>query len=298
MKKNFLGNSTILVTGSKGQLGSELQALHQQYKKYNWLFTDKEELDIMDEESVQHFFHQHKIDWVINTAAYTAVDKAETEKELAYLVNADAVKFLAKASHQHHAKFIQVSTDYVFDGNKNIPYVETDKPNPTSVYGASKLLGEQYAIQENPNSIIIRTSWVYSEYGKNFVKTMIRLMQEKGKISVVNDQYGSPTYASDLAKAIVYVIDYCEKNQQVYSGIYHYTNRGIINWYDFAVAIKEITKSNCSIESISTAQYPTPAKRPTYSALDTSKICHIFTLEVPNWKESLRKCIQKLHFNL
>lgn len=285
---------TILITGSKGQLGSELQALHHQYKNYNWLFMDKEELDITDEKAVQDFFAQHKINWVINAAAYTAVDKAETEKDLAYLVNADAVKFLAKSSHQYHAKFIHISTDYVFDGNKNIPYVETDKPNPTSVYGASKLLGEQYALQENPDSIIIRTSWVYSEYGKNFVKTMIRLMKEKEKIGVVNDQYGSPTYAADLAKAIMETIDYCEKNQQKYSGIYHYCNTSIITWYDFAIAIKELIKSNCIVEGIPTEQYPTPAKRPIYSVLATNKICSNFAIKIPNWENSLWCCLQKL----
>lgn len=285
---------TILVTGSKGQLGSELQALHQQYKNYNWLFTDKEELDITDEKTVEEFFAQHKIDWIINAAAYTAVDKAETEKDVAYLVNADAVKFLAKASHKHHAKFIHISTDYVFDGTHNKPYIETDKTNPQSIYGASKLLGEQYALQENPDSIIIRTSWVYSEYGKNFVKTMMRLMQEKDKIGVVNDQFGSPTYASDLAKAIVTIIDYCEKNQQIYSGIYHYCNTGIITWYDFAIAIKELIKSNCIVETISTDQYPTPANRPPYSVLDTQKICRTFALQIPNWEGGLKNCIQKI----
>ena len=285
----------ILITGSKGQVGSELQALHLQYPLYKWVFTDKEELDITDAQAVQQCIKQHKPTWIINAAAYTAVDKAETEQTLAYALNADAVKNLAQAAYQHNAAFIHISTDYVFDGKNKIPYTETDTPNPNSVYGASKLLGEQYAIAEKPSSIIIRTSWVYSEYGKNFVKTMMRLMQEKDKISIVNDQQGCPTYAADLAKAIINVIVCCDTKNTMPSGIYHYCNTGIITWYDFAVAIKAMIKSNCDIEAISTEQYPTPAKRPVYSALDAIKICCTFALQIPYWKDSLQKCIQKIY---
>ena len=285
----------ILITGSKGQVGSELQAVHLQYPLYKWIFTDKEELDITDAQAVQQCIKQHKPTWIINAAAYTAVDKAETEQTLAYALNADAVKNLAQAAYQYNAAFIHISTDYVFDGKNKIPYTETDTPNPNSVYGASKLLGEQYAIAENPSSIIIRTSWLYSEYGKNFVKTMMRLMQEKDKISIVNDQQGCPTYAADLAKAIINVIVCCDTKNTMPSGIYHYCNTGIITWYDFAVAIKAMIKSNCDIEAISTEQYSTPAKRPVYSALDTSKICCTFALQIPYWKDSLQKCIQKIY---
>ncbi len=283
----------ILITGSKGQVGSELQALHLQYPLYKWVFTDKEELDITDAQAVQQCIKQHKPTWIINAAAYTAVDKAETEQTLAYALNADAVKNLAQAAYQHNAAFIHISTDYVFDGKNKIPYTETDTPNPNSVYGASKLLGEQYAIAENPSSIIIRTSWVYSEYGKNFVKTMMRLMQEKDKISIVNDQQGCPTYAADLAKAIINVIVCCDTKNIMPSGIYHYCNTGIITWYDFAVAIKAMIKSNCDIEAISTEQYPTPAKRPVYSALNTNKICRTFAIQISHWKQRLNDGIQK-----
>lgn len=288
---------TILVTGSKGQLGSELQAIGLQYPLYKWIFTDKKKLDITNTQAVQEYVKQHKPTWIINAAAYTAVDKAEIEQSPAYALNADAVKNIAIAAYQHNAAFIHISTDYVFNGKNKNPYTEADTPNPKSVYGISKLLGEQYAIDKNPNTIVIRTSWLYSEYGKNFVKTMIHLMNEKDTISVVNDQQGCPTYALDLARAIMHTIIYCDTRNTILPGIYHYCNAGITTWYDFAVAIKKMINSSCTIKAIPTKQYHTPATRPAYSVLDTQKICHTFEFTIPYWAACLQKCIQKIYVN-
>jgi len=278
---------TILVTGSNGQLGKELQQLADAYPQYKFVFASREDLKLHHFPLVENFFLATKPQYCINCAAYTAVDKAENEKEMAMLVNGEAVGHLAAICKKYQTKLIHVSTDYVFDGESETPYKEDDKTNPKNVYGASKLLGEQLCMKENADSIIIRTSWVYSSFGHNFVKTMMRLMSERNEINVVSDQIGSPTYAADLAKTILDII----ASGKWESGIYHYSNEGKISWYEFAVAIKELTGSNCSINPIPTSAYPTPAKRPHYSLLDKERIKAVFQITVPSWKSSLQRCI-------
>lgn len=280
----------ILVTGANGQLGMEFRALAHLNTDYNFLFASREELSITDTASVEKYFSENKINYCFNCAAYTAVDKAETETDLAFESNGTAVGNLAAVCKKYNALFIHISTDYVFNGNAVSPYKETDITDPVNAYGASKLLGEQEAVKNNEASIIIRTSWVYSSFGKNFVKTMLRLMGEKESISVVNDQFGCPTYANDLAEAMMMII----KNENIPAGIYNYSNKGMINWYEFAVAIKEISGSNCLVNPVPSSQYPTPAKRPKYSVMDTSKIQQTFNIDIPFWKESLEKCISIL----
>lgn len=286
-----MASKKILVTGSNGQLGSEIRDLAAQYTQFEFCFTDSGELSIIDENAVNEFFNSFKPDYVINCAAYTAVDKAEepAELEMVNSVNADAVGFLAKACRQHGAKFVHISTDYVFDGTATAPYKESEITAPVSVYGATKLKGEQLAVQYT-EPIIIRTAWVYSAYGKNFVKTMMNLMQTKPALNVVSDQHGTPTYAADLAKAILDII--ASGNWQ--AGIYHYTNEGEISWFDFATAIKNITNSNCEVKPIPTSGYPTPAKRPGYSVLNKTKIKETYNIAIPDWEESLNVCIEKL----
>jgi dTDP-4-dehydrorhamnose reductase len=283
---------TILVTGANGQLGKELQMLAPVFPGYQFLFVTKEELSIEDADATERYFSAQPIDFCINCAAYTAVDKAETEQANAFLINATAVATLALACKKNNAQLIHISTDYVFDGTANQPYKETDKPNPVSIYGKSKLQGEAWAMQNAPSTIIIRSAWLYSSFKNNFVKTMLRLMQEKESITVVNDQLGCPTYAADLAAAILHII--ASGKSKTNPGIYHYTNAGITNWYGFAVAIKKITGSNCTINPITTAQYPTAAKRPAYSVLDTSKIKETFAVAAPDWEESLKRCMKLL----
>ncbi|WP_114789196.1 dTDP-4-dehydrorhamnose reductase [Niabella yanshanensis] len=286
-----MAQKTILVTGSNGQLGSDLRALAVQFPDFNFLFTDRATLSITDEAAVNLFFEVHQPDFCVNCAAYTAVDKAEDGAELSSVqaLNADAVGFLARACTTYHTKFIQISTDYVFEGNGTEPYRETDLTQPVSVYGVTKLAGEQLAA-EFTDAIIIRTAWVYSTFGKNFVKTMIRLMTEKPQISVVSDQYGTPTYAADLAAAIMHIIS----SGNWVPGIYHYTNEGRINWHEFALAIKELIHSECEVKAIPTIQYPTPAKRPAWSVLDKTKIKETYQLEIPDWKASLELCLGKM----
>jgi dTDP-4-dehydrorhamnose reductase len=281
---------TILVTGANGQLGKELQVAARAYPQYHFLFAGKEELSIEDSIAVKKYFSNNFIDFCINCAAYTAVDKAESEKENAFLTNATAVGNLAAACKSSGAVLVHISTDYVFDGNATTPYKETDATNPVSIYGQSKLQGEQLALANAPNTIIIRTSWVYSSFGNNFVKTMLRLMKERENINVVNDQWGCPTYAADLANAILAIVSqYSTKNIQQH--IFNYCNEEVINWHQFAVAIKELTHSNCLVNPISSEQYPTPVKRPLYSVLDTAKIKSTFNISIPAWKESLQKCL-------
>jgi dTDP-4-dehydrorhamnose reductase len=283
-------NKNILITGANGQLGMEFRTIAALYPAYDFLFANREELSISDSASVEKFFSENNISYCINCAAYTAVDKAETETGIANDINGTAVGRLAAVCKQYNALFIHISTDYVFNGDATSPYKESDATDPVNAYGASKLLGEEEAMKNNPASIIIRTSWVYSSYGKNFVKTMLRLMCEKESISVVNDQVGCPTYANDLAVAIMQIL--AEENPQ--PGIYNYSNKGVISWYDFAVAIKEISNSKCTVNPVPSSQYPTPAKRPKYSVLDTSKIQRAFKIDIPGWKESLEKCIALL----
>lgn len=288
-----MASKTILVTGANGQLGREMQVIAAAYPGCHFLFVSKDELSIEDTGAVKEYFASHEIDVCVNCAAYTAVDKAETDTEKAFAVNGEAVGVLATACKEKNARFIHISTDYVFDGTATEPYKEDHPVHPLGVYGASKLKGEELALQNNPAAIIIRTSWVYSSFGNNFVKTMLRLMKERESINVVNDQQGSPTYAADLAAAIMQIIS----GDAVSAGIYNFSNHGVINWYEFALAIKELTGSNCIVNPIPSSQYPTPAKRPAYSVLDTVKIRDTFNVVIPAWKDSLKKCISILSSN-
>jgi len=280
----------IIVTGANGQLGKEIQVLSASYPEFDFVFLSRADLPINDVEKVQDFFQNIQPSFCINCAAYTAVDKAESEKEAAFLMNAESVGILASACKKFHCKFIHISTDYVFDGSSSIPLKEDEATNPISVYGESKLKGETLALKENDETVIIRTSWVYSEFGNNFVKTMIRLMNERESINVVNDQIGSPTYAADLADAILSIIS----SEKFVPGVYNYSNEGKISWFDFAIAIKEMIGSNCKVNPIPTSQYPTPAKRPHYSLLDKTKIISVYPLVIRNWKECLASCLAKI----
>ena len=280
----------ILVTGANGQLGQSLQKLSQKEKAFQFLFTDSETLDITNKEEVLNFFWQNEPDVCINAAAYTAVDLAETDTEKAFLVNADGTENLALACAEYNAQFIHVSTDYVFDGTNNLEYTEEDFTNPLGVYGASKLAGEELALDANPCTIILRTSWVYSEFGKNFVKTMLSLFATKEELNVVADQYGQPTNATDLAEAILTIV----KTEKKTAGIFNFSNEGKISWYDFAQKIAELSGSKIKINPIVTSQYPTPAKRPQNSTLDLSKIKSTYHINIKPWEESLAKTIQLL----
>lgn len=277
---------TILVTGANGQLGSEIKYLSQ-FHNFSFLFTDIDELDITRIDDIRAFFSSHKIDYVVNCAAYTAVDKAEEEKELADLVNHAAARNLAIISKEFKKKLIHISTDFVFDGNLSIPYTENDKTNPGSVYGTTKLAGEKAVLKYGREIIIIRTSWLYSSYGNNFVKTMIRLSKERDSLGIVSDQIGTPTYARDLAETILHIIN----SGNFQSGIYHYSNEGAASWYDFAKAIVEMAGIKCNIYPIETVQYPTPTKRPSYSVLNKAKIKSVYKINIPDWKNSLEKCM-------
>ena len=280
--------TTILITGANGQLGKEFRELAVGFPAFHFLFAGSEELRIEDKAAVDNFFEENSIQYCINCAAYTAVDKAETEKEIALQVNAEAVAYLAATCKQYNAVFIHFSTDYVFNGEAHSPYLPDNNTLPVNFYGETKLLGELNALKQNEKSIIIRTSWVYSSFGKNFVKTMLRLMNEKESIGVVNDQFGSPTYAADLAAAVMKIVE--QKDPQ--AGIYHYCNEGIISWHEFAMAIKEISGSSCIVNAIPSSAFPTPAKRPAYSALDTQKIQKVFGIDIPEWRQSLERCIK------
>ena len=288
----MIEKKTILVTGANGQLGSEMRVVAAAYPGYNFLFVTRQELAIDDIEATARYFNANKINYCVNCAAYTAVDKAEAEHENALLINATAVGNLAELCKTHNAMFIHVSTDYVFDGTATSPYTETHPVAPVNMYGATKLKGEELAQQNNPASIIIRTSWVYSSFGNNFVKTMLRLMKEKEQLNVVSDQQGCPTYAADLAAAIMQIIQSQNVTQQ--PGIYNYSNTGVISWYQFADAIKELSGSKCIVNPIPTTQFPTPAKRPAYSVMDTTKIQQTFEVAIPFWKDSLEKCLALL----
>ncbi|PHQ65689.1 MAG: dTDP-4-dehydrorhamnose reductase [Sulfurimonas sp.] len=283
--------SKVLVTGSNGQLGSELRELSSRYK-YDFFFTDRNTLDITNKQSIIDFVYKYKIDIIINCAAYTAVDKAETEKDLADAINHQAVKHLAQISKDKNIKLIHISTDYVYDGKNHKPFIETDDTSPNSVYGATKLGGETAMQKINPkNSIIIRTSWVYSSFGANFVKTMLRLGNEKDELGVIFDQVGTPTYAKDLATTILEILPKI-KNSNV--EVYHYSNEGVLSWYDFAKEIMEMAKLDCNINPIETKDYPTPASRPHYSLLNKSKIKETFDIKIPFWKDSLDACLKVL----
>lgn len=292
-----MSKKIILITGANGQLGKEMQIVVQQQPDYHYIAVSKEELPIDNPSAIEDFFNKHKIDVCVNCAAYTAVDKAEHEKEQANNINGTAVGHLAALCEEKSIQLIHLSTDYVFDGNATQPY-DVDYPvNPINHYGASKLLGEQLAVKNNPSCIIIRTSWVYSAFGNNFVKTMMRLMNERPNLQVVADQQGCPTYAADLAKAIMEIIRQLPLNKSTgepFENIFHYSNSGITTWYEFAKTIREYLLSPCEITPIATAAYPTPAKRPSYSVMNTDKIKATFHLSIPFWKESLKKCLEIL----
>jgi len=280
--------SKILITGTNGQLGRCLQAVSEKYPNYDFYFKNSKQLDITRKEQIDILFAQEKFDFCVNCAAYTAVDKAESDQENAFLVNAEAVKYLAETCKANNTTLIHISTDFVFDGTKGTPYTEDDLPNPINVYGASKLKGEQYIQEILNNYFIIRTSWVYSEYGHNFVKTMLRLGTKRDEISVVNDQIGSPTYAGDLAKAIMEIIS----AKTTSFGLYHYTNEGTTSWYDFAKTIFEIKEIKIKVNPISSNNYTTQAKRPMYSVLDKTKIKQVFNIIIiPNLENSLKEVI-------
>ncbi len=275
----------ILVTGATGQLGSELSVLAPKYPQYEWIFADRTKATLDNLEFLQSQLEAINADIIFNCGAYTAVDKAESEKDLAFTINKSAVALIAKFTADNNARLIHISTDYVFDGSSSIALTEEAETNPINVYGESKLAGEIVCLKENPESIIIRTSWVYSKFGNNFVKTMQRLMQERDEINVVNDQIGSPTHATDLAQAMINIVE----SSKWIPGIYNYSNEGEISWYKFALSIKEFGGYNCKVGGISSSSYPTPAKRPKFSLLNKTKIKSVYNLEIPNYKESLKK---------
>ena len=283
----------ILVTGANGQLGQCLQKISSQFEEFEFIFTDSETLDITNKEEVNDFFWQNAPDFCINAAAYTAVDLAETDIEKAFLVNADGTENLAEACSENNAQFIHVSTDYVFDGENNLAYTEEDFTNPLGVYGASKLAGDELALEVNPCSVILRTSWVYSEFGKNFVKTMLNLFATKEELNIVADQFGQPTNANDLAEAIMKII----KSEKITPGIFNFSNLGRISWFDFAEKIAELSEAKIKLNAIETSQYPTPAKRPKNSVLDLDKISKTYAIQLKPWEESLEGCVQILQNN-
>ena len=280
----------VLITGANGQLGNEMRVLSEANKEYTYFFTDVAELDICNEQAVMDFVKANDINVIVNCAAYTAVDKAEENVELCTKLNADAVGYLAKAAEANGAEFVQISTDYVFDGTAHIPYQETEPTCPNSVYGSTKLAGEQNALTLCSRSMVIRTAWLYSTFGNNFVKTMIRLGKERDTLGVIFDQVGTPTYARDLARAIFAAI-----RQGVVPGVYHFSNEGVCSWYDFTKAIHRIAGiTDCKVNPLHTEEYPTPAKRPHYSVLDKTKIKNTYQIEIPYWEDSLKECISQM----
>ncbi len=280
----------ILITGCNGQLGNEMQLLEKQHTSHTFFNTDVQELDITNREAIAAFVEQNAIDGIVNCAAYTAVDKAEENVDLCQLLNADAPGFLAEAMERRGGWMIQISTDYVFDGTNHTPYVETDSVCPNSTYGRTKLAGEQAVVNACRQSMIIRTAWLYSTFGNNFVKTMIRLGKEKPELGVIFDQIGTPTYARDLALAIFAAIE-----QGIVPGIYHFSNEGVISWYDFTKAIHRIAGiTTCRVRPLHTSEYPTPAIRPHYSVLDKTKIKNTYGIDIPYWEDSLQECLGQL----
>ena len=280
----------ILITGCNGQLGNEMQLLEKENPQHQWFNTDVQELDITDQQAITQFVNDNNIDGIVNCAAYTAVDKAEENEALCQLLNAEAPAYLAHAIGQRGGWMIQVSTDYVFDGTNHTPYTEEEDTCPNSVYGKTKLVGELNVQKLCPQSMIIRTAWLYSTFGNNFVKTMIRLGKEKTELGVIFDQIGTPTYAHDLAVAIMTAV-----NKGVVPGIYHFSNEGVISWYDFTKAIHRLAGiTTCHVRPLHTAEYPTPAARPHYSVLDKTKIKAVYGIEIPYWEESLAACVKQL----
>jgi|SRR5690554_147742 len=281
----------VLVTGKNGQLGQALQKVAKAHSDIQFVFTDSTTLDITDKDNCQSVFDALKPDFCINTAAYTAVDRAESESDLAYKVNTEGVKNLAESCKKHQTILIHISTDFVFDGGKEVPYTEEDQPNPESVYGKTKLKGEKEVQQLLQKYYIIRTSWVYSEFGNNFFKTMLRLASEKDSLNVVNDQIGTPTNANCLANVLVHILRHSTSGSQPDFGIYHFSNEGSCSWYEFARKIFELKAIDIELNPIPTTAYPTPAIRPRYSVLDKTKIKTIFDLTIKTWEESLKSII-------
>ena len=280
----------ILITGCNGQLGNEMQLLEKENPQHTYYNTDVAELDITDQQAIERFVDEHAIDGIVNCAAYTAVDKAESNEALCQLLNAEAPAYLAHAVGRRGGWMVQISTDYVFDGTKHTPYVEDDDTCPNSVYGRTKLVGEINVQKFCERSMIIRTAWLYSTFGNNFVKTMIRLGHEKPELGVIFDQIGTPTYARDLARVIMTAIE-----QGIRPGIYHFSNEGVTSWYDFTKAIHRLAGiTTCRVRPLHTAEYPTPAARPHYSVLDKTKIKQTYGIDIPHWEESLADCIEHI----
>lgn len=285
----------ILITGGDGQLGNAIKSASKKFKTLQLVFTDLSDFDITKPISIDKYLDGANFDFIVNCAAYTAVDKAEEDQDLAFLINAKGPENLAIACAKQHIKLIHISTDYVFDGTSHIPYIESMDTNPPSVYGQSKLAGEEAILKNSKSSIIIRTSWLYSEFGNNFLKTMLRLGADRDTLSVIFDQIGTPTYAGDLAEAILNII-VSEKKTST-NEIYHFSNEGVISWYDFAKEIMELAQLNCSITPIEGRDYPLPAPRPHYSVLNKTKIKATFGLEIPYWKDSLKLSLKRLQNN-
>lgn len=284
----------IVVTGANGQLGRSIRRLSVEHRELDFIFTDIDSLDIGNRDAVLAFAETHPVDFIVNCAAYTAVDKAEEEEEQCRRINTDAVAYLGEAAQHIGARILHVSTDYVFGGDSYMPYQESDSVSPTSVYGRTKLAGEKALSAVCPDAIIVRTAWLYSEYGHNFMKTMLRLGVERPEIRVVNDQIGSPTYAGDLAEAILSLLEK-ERQGEQNSGIYHYTNEGVCSWYDFAHSIIRIAGLPAKVIPIPTREYPTAAKRPAYSVLSKEKIKREYHWVIPHWEDSLRKCLANMN---
>lgn len=282
----------ILVTGSKGQLGNEIRVLAKDYPDFDFIYTDIDELDITDIGKIEDFFSANQPNVVVNCAAYTAVDKAETDENTAFLLNATAVEYLAKSATKIGALFVHVSTDYVFDGKSYLPYNELEITNPQSAYGRSKLAGENAVLQFAAQGLILRTSWLYSAFGNNFVKTMIKYGSEREELNVVFDQVGTPTYAKDLAKVILDIIPI--ELQRSGIEILHYSNEGVTSWFDFAKIVIAFSGINCNINPILTKDYPLPASRPCFSVLNKSKIKEMYKIKIPYWSDSVKDCIDRL----
>lgn len=283
----------ILVTGGQGQLGNELKSVAKSQNEHNYIFSDIQNedniIDICDIESIKNFINNNNIDYIVNCAAYTNVNKAETDKKICFDINESGIRNICLVAKEYNIKVIHISTDYVFDGNHYIPYTENDTTNPTSVYGSSKWNGELDAFSYNQNTVVIRTSWLYSEFGNNFVKTMLNAGNTKDEISVVFDQIGTPTYAFDLALAIHNII-----SSEFIPGIYHYSNEGVCSWYDFTKAIFDIANIKCEVKPIHSHEFTTPVKRPFYSVLDKTKIKETYNIKIPYWRDSLRFCINNI----
>jgi dTDP-4-dehydrorhamnose reductase len=281
---------TILITGSNGQLGNEMQRAAKRFPQYQFIFTDLAELDICDKFAVDKFVKENKVTIIVNCAAYTAVDKAEMDVELCYKINAEAVQNIAEVAHDNHLKLVHVSTDYVFDGTNCMPYTEDMPVCPATVYGKSKLAGEEALVASCSDYVILRTAWLYSSFGSNFVKTMIKLGSERDELKVIFDQIGSPTYAADLADAILRIISHAT----FVPGVYHYSNEGVCSWYDFTKSIHSLSGISCQVLPIESKEYPTPTPRPHYSVLNKAKIKTTYQISIPYWQDSLKRCIELL----